>query len=351
MSTPPAILLEDTPNPSEPLLALLHAHLPHSLAVLRHLQFARNFPGGSTPNTHILYAHHGEAAAEGGGSVNTAFAAAFVDLSLGPETQLTIYSSLERDANENISNSSSSSSSSGDAAAIEPERYSWTGRPAQDEAALDLVLAVLRRTRALGLSTGAEQQDVTTPLVGSLHETVRRGLLARGVAMARSAAVPPGRAWEFNGKWLFRVEELPRVGEGGESLPEGVRWDRMRREDVEVVQGRTRVTRLPETLLMLPSAVMRLEDGTPIAWAFMGLDGTLITLHVEEQYRQRGLAKALACKLMREHVSDYSDDGWGAADVYIGNTQSQALCRSIGGKKSWILSWAKVDLSTVGEPM
>jgi hypothetical protein len=42
---------------------------------------------------------------------------------------------------------------------------------------------------------------------------------------------------------------------------------------------------------------------------------------------------------MREHVSDYGDDGWGAADVFVGNTQSQALCRSIGGKKSWILSW------------
>jgi len=50
---------------------------------------------------------------------------------------------------------------------------------------------------------------------------------------------------------------------------------------------------------MLPNTVVRLEDGTPIAWAFMGelefirivqpttdacpagLDGTIITLHVE----------------------------------------------------------------------
>lgn len=51
------------------------------------------------------------------------------------------------------------------------------------------------------------------------------------------------------------------------------------------------------TLLMLPSTMVRLDDGTPVAWAFMGelgqywdiaprltpsgLDGTIITLHVE----------------------------------------------------------------------
>ncbi|KAK3300407.1 uncharacterized protein B0H64DRAFT_470507 [Chaetomium fimeti] len=327
MSTPPTILLEDTPTPSEALLALLHAHLPHSIAVLRHLQSARNFPGGSTPTTHILYAHHSETDAEG--DTNAPFAAAFVDLARAPETQLSIYSSLERSTNERTSTTSSSSNG-----AVEPGDYHWAGRPLQDEAALDLVLALFRRTRALAIRASTEQQQdtttmmvtTTTPLVGSLHET-----------------------WEFNGKWLFRVEDLPR--EEGWSLPQGVRWDRVRREDAGVVQGRTRVTRLPETLLMLPSTVMRLEDGTPIAWAFMGLDGTLMTLHVEEPYRQRGLAKALACKLMREHISDYSDDGWGAADVYVGNSQSQALCRSIGGKKSWILSWAKVDLSTVGDPM
>jgi hypothetical protein len=47
----------------------------------------------------------------------------------------------------------------------------------------------------------------------------------------------------------------------------------------------------------------------------------------------------LACKLMQEHLLDYGDDGWGAADVFCENHKSQALCRSIGGKNSWTLSW------------
>jgi hypothetical protein len=42
---------------------------------------------------------------------------------------------------------------------------------------------------------------------------------------------------------------------------------------------------------------------------------------------------------MREHIQDYGDDGWGAADVFEGNYKSQALCRSIGGKNSWTHSW------------
>jgi hypothetical protein len=42
---------------------------------------------------------------------------------------------------------------------------------------------------------------------------------------------------------------------------------------------------------------------------------------------------------MREHLQDYGDDGWGAADVFEGNLASQAFCRSIGGKLSWTISW------------
>jgi hypothetical protein len=42
---------------------------------------------------------------------------------------------------------------------------------------------------------------------------------------------------------------------------------------------------------------------------------------------------------MRDHLRDYGDDGWAAADVFMMNHNSQALCKSIGGKLSWILSW------------
>jgi hypothetical protein len=81
----------------------------------------------------------------------------------------------------------------------------------------------------------------TEILVGSLHETIRQGLLARGVRMHKSANIPPEVDWEFCGKWLFRVEDLPLTGDC--ALPEGMRWDRVRKEDVGVVQSRTSITR------------------------------------------------------------------------------------------------------------
>jgi hypothetical protein len=42
---------------------------------------------------------------------------------------------------------------------------------------------------------------------------------------------------------------------------------------------------------------------------------------------------------MRDHLRDYGDDGWGAADVFVLNDKSKGFCRSIGGKLSWTISW------------
>lgn len=92
-------------------------------------------------------------------------------------------------------------------------------------------------------------------------------------------------------------------------------------------------------MLTFPSVVVRLADGSAVAWAFLGYEGALNSLHVEEPYRGKGLAKTVACKIMQDHVGDFGDDGWGAADVYEGNMQSQGVCKSIGGVEKWQTSW------------
>lgn len=111
-----------------------------------------------------------------------------------------------------------------------------------------------------------------------------------------------------------------------------------------------------DTLVVLPSTVLRLEDGTPIAWVFLGLDGSVSTLHVEvnspwssgwilyansgqEPYRGRGLAKTITRHLLRHHTSDFGDDGWGSTDISTTNLQSQGVFKSIGGKPAWTVSW------------
>jgi hypothetical protein len=241
----PEIIIEDTSTPSDPLIRLLKYHIPHSLPVIRRLQFAQNFPGGRTSQTHVLYAHYSGDNVE---DSNSHFAAGCVDLSRAPETQLWIYSSLERAVN----NSQANSHLIENAVAKDEE-----------ERALPLVLAVLRRIRSIAsTSTGSnnshsngstndarkqdEDDNENRILVGSLHETIRQGLLARGVKMYKTPAVPPELDWEFCGKWLFRVEDFPSPSpslDAGTGLPEGMRWDRVRREDVGVVLARTSIKR------------------------------------------------------------------------------------------------------------
>ncbi|KAL2199272.1 hypothetical protein P885DRAFT_75689 [Corynascus similis CBS 632.67] len=391
-----AIQIHDTPTPSPSLLGLLKSHLPHSLPVLRRLQFLQTFPAvGRTAHSHVVHAHYGQedevvggdkaadgswkgGAGEGGAGEGAGeekgreddrgshIAVAFVDLSSGRETQVWVYSSLEDDEKHDKTNDESD-----DAVRAGGSRFaSWAGeRTEQEEEALDLVLAVLQRVRAIAAATissssssssnsgpQAEEENkeggmIRTGefLVGSMHESVRQGLLARGVRMRKSINEPPNAEWNFYGKWLFRVENLPLSAD--HPLPEGMRWGRIGVKDIDLVLERTVIKRRPSTLLRQPSVVIRLNDETPIAWAFIGLDGSLSTLHVEEAYRQRGLARALVCKLIRERLPEYGDDGWGAADVSVDNHKSQALCRSVGGKSRWITSWALVDLSSVGEPM
>ena len=130
---------------------------------------------------------------------------------------------------------------------------------------------------------------------------------------------------------------------------------------------------------MLPSAAVRLDDGTLVAWGFMGesgvvtvaalrltssfftpgLDGSMITGHVkvgtvkcptvfdlvpstdihQEPYRRLGLATVLGRRLTRKYLPKYGDDGWVAADVVAENHVSQALCQRVGGGIGWRVSW------------
>ncbi|KAK0734249.1 hypothetical protein B0T26DRAFT_634906 [Lasiosphaeria miniovina] len=290
----------------------LRQHIPHSLALLRRLQFAGKFAGTSPATARVLHAYYSSTSPEGSSSSSSSdgpFAAAYVDLSRGPETECWLYSSLE-----------DSCASAAHTTDDERTRLTTSCAAADSDAAAAMDLGHLRG----GV------------VVGALNEAVRARLGERGVLMGSTIAIPRGMDWDWCAKWLFRLDALPGGG-GGEM--EKMRWDTARREDLDVILSRTAVPYSPATLLTLPNTVVRLDDGIPIAWAFLGLDGTTKTLHVEEPYRRRGLAKAVAAKLMRAHLKDYGDDGWGGADVSVANLKSQAACKSIGGTLGWVLSW------------
>ncbi|KAB5551344.1 hypothetical protein GE09DRAFT_1125849 [Coniochaeta sp. 2T2.1] len=327
------------------LIPTLQSHLPHSLPLLRRIQFASRVEGGSTPHSHVIYVHSPPPPDDS----PVHFAAAYLDLSRGPETECWVYSSLQASVPFN-----------GDATSSEYIPPSLSA----DElaAAVEQLLHLLRRIEQIesayaaengnsgeeGLNRGHSRHHVR---VGALHEIVRRLLVAAGVKVLRTSVVPKGKEWEFYATWLVRVGDLERKNEV--DLPEGLEWDVIREGDTGLVRGRTSIPKREnsDTMLMVPSTVIRREDGTAIAWGYLGVDGSVSTLHVEEQYRGQGLAKALTGRLLRTRLQELGDDGWCSTDISTTNLQSQGVFRSIGGSPAWTVSWMYLDLKTVGGPL
>lgn len=150
-------------------------------------------------------------------------------------------------------------------------------------------------------------------------------------------------------KFLFRIEDLPPV----KPLPAGLHWGAMRPQDLQTVQARTSIPRATRTLLSLASmGVFEDDSDQAVAWTFLGLDGSLTTLHTEAEWRGKGIAKGVAANIIGKYAPGLAVDeqgtAWSHADVYLGNEQSESVCRSLGGRVMWQHYWVRVDLSRAG---
>lgn len=305
-----APVVVDSLDARDSTIALLNGHLPQALSLQRRLHFMR-FPGGSTEHSHVLFCTDPEKP-WGAGDAPRHFAAAYLDFSRAPETPMWLYSTLEEDS---------------------------TLSEAEVQEVLDLVYAILRHVKAEAARYPGKLHRENGVMIGGLHEGTRQLLLARGITTETY--------YNPHDKWLFQVSELPT---GLKSpLADDMKWDTVRREDCDLIVSSTKVPKAERTLLTLPSTVLRLGDGTPISWGFLGVDGTLSTLHCEVPWRGRGIAKAVAIKTIQEHSKDFADDGWASADVHPDNLQSQGVCRSIGGKKAWRNAWTVVDYASIAD--
>ncbi|KAJ4989235.1 acetyltransferase [Stagonosporopsis vannaccii] len=197
------------------------------------------------------------------------------------------------------------------------------------------------------LSPGTYMRHLLWPGVitlGACHHLV--------VSLCREAGILraefPGATAVLN-KFLFRIEDLPSV----EQLPRGLRWGAMRECDLPTVQARTSIPRATRTLMSLRSqGVFEEASDKAVAWTFLGLDGSLTTLHTEPEWRGKGIAKAVAARIIGECAPGLAVDGhgtaWSHADVYVGNVQSEKVCLSLGGKAMWEHYWVRIDLSKAG---
>jgi len=90
------------------------------------------------------------------------------------------------------------------------------------------------------------------------------------------------------------------------------------------------------------------EEGQPVAWVFEGLDASLTSLHCEEGFRGRGLAKAVVRELFRRTAMEREGVGeeWvGHSDVMTDNLGSIAVAKALGGILGWDVYWVHIDLT------
>ncbi|KAI1021968.1 hypothetical protein LB504_007249 [Fusarium proliferatum] len=292
------------------LLQLLEARLPQSITLLRRLQFT-TFSTGKTDSARIIVASDVPLRESSASNTIRHITATYLDPSLGLETNMWLYSTFE------------------DSHGAIPA--SPTLSPDEDALCRQQIIAVLNearhQARVYRIQPLAHPDHI---FIGSLNNAVREVALASGLRFG------PTPTYEYE-KFIFRIDKLPLPHKL--ELPSDMVWGSGTVRDCELVKARTSMPRSVKLLLTLPSLFIKLKDGTPVAWAFLAVDGSLCSVHCEEPFRRRGLAKAVSSELLRTKTSAFSGDNFAAADVAPDNASSQAMCKSLNGRVHWAGSW------------
>lgn len=317
-------------------LRILKRHLPVSIPLYRRLQFGRffdasvlltNVPTGAEPLT------------------DSPWLFAFVDRSCRPETEALLFCSWEVQSSDTTPSESGSQHATEDLLKSLIRAMRDLGTPLSiHQDLLDAKAEELQIEKDLGGFSrdeyGAHMIDPNIMLWGATHEKTVPILQHLGFLTLRfKAGVVP------NFTFIWDVDGLPTPRE----LPEGLRWGELEPRHFALVRSRTQIPRQDRTLAILPNlGIFAADSDAPIGWAFIGLDASLTSLHVEPVWRGKGLAKAITTKLFRQKMDRFRGDGKKhLAHGYVinGNKESEGMCRSLGGTSDWEVYWLRVDLS------
>ncbi|KAL4246098.1 hypothetical protein ABKN59_003262 [Abortiporus biennis] len=151
-----------------------------------------------------------------------------------------------------------------------------------------------------------------------------------------------------------------------DALAEGTEWiiNELREGDIDLIRSRATFPRSHDYILSRqPYSVCirrREGDASPVAWQLVISDGALAMLHVETEFRRRGLARlclaALEKKLGEKYRTNDSSKAelypfkrWEHLDVVLGNEKSSGLVASTNGwKEGWRCHW--IHLSSNSTP-
>ena len=190
-----AIDITDSREPPTEVLSVLEQHLPYSLPVLRRLQFM-NFPGGQTPDSHVLSTFDKELPAQD-------FAVAYLDFSRGPETEMWLYSSIENPGTD------------------------WNAIICEEQ-----ILELLKRVRDIESQIAQDRREWPgVVLIGTLHEKIL-GILEKNSMIKE-------KTYEHF-KFIFKVENLPT---GAPIIDKELSYSTVKLSDIPLVLSRTHIPR------------------------------------------------------------------------------------------------------------
>ncbi|KAK2809457.1 hypothetical protein FQN50_003725 [Emmonsiellopsis sp. PD_5] len=394
----PMIHQHSTPESS--LIPLLRSHLPYSGPLLRRFQHHAIYPAKTAS---ILATFPATSSLT---TPSAPWLAAYVDLHSGG-TQIWIYSSVEA----GVSSPTLQTQSLQSPAAHQRSKLNLdSATEAQVQAQL-LSLCAYIDTHLLpsyvsSLPAPAKEEQTSPPnpsintlkklppvpanafLIGSLHTGLDSLLSAATAEPAKLLPhlprihYPPRDAAVYM-KYLFRQSPLSSAsGNPSAPLPPEYRFhDRLGRRGVQPYQldlviSRTHLPRTKQALSKLESVALYYGGGDdnsnamadhthstntdemPIGWVFLNPDGSLCSLHVEEEHRGRGLAASLAREVMKIGMGEGGtfasgisggggegeDGGWAFGDVDTNNAASHKVMGKMGGMPGWTVRWIAVGV-------
>lgn len=374
------------PDPQTTILPLLRTHLPYSLAVLRRIQHNFAYPSSTA---HVIATFPPQSPTVSGLSPSSPWIVLIVDLFRGRETQAYIYSSLEKDgatrpqASENFVSKLTApperlAEAQGQLLAL--LRYVKTNLLPEYLASEASTIDPLSSSNASTTTTPLAKVPAPPPtafLFGAMHTGLLALLTASGDYLDPNT-IPGVRIIRRDDppyiKYLFPPEtgrsSLDQSGEPTtNALPQGYRFtDRKGRYGVlphqfDLVSSRTHIPRSRASLAKMAGVAIYYDGNTtdsteedeemPIAWEFLGFDGSLATLHVEPEHRGRGLAVQISKEIMRSRLLEGAifrqqgdkEEAWGHADVAANNLASRAVMEKVGGKEAWADTWTVIELT------
>jgi len=177
----------------------------------------------------------------------------------------------------------------------------------------------------------------------AIHESIHAYMVS--FAKSRNANIIYDTLWN---QWSIDLSSPLLSGSSIPGLPEGWRSEKVPEENLEIVIKHSAIKRQKETLRLLESRCLINEKDEMVAWAFIGLDGSLCTMHVLEEYRKRGLATIVAKRLlMKRKESREEGSGWVHAEVGEGNVASEGVMRTLGAIKSFRTGYAGIDVENL----